>query len=92
MRSRAALLLLAWFTLALGLRLLHYGQAPIHQEAAAVARLSLALERQGWHRLNDQPLLADGSLTARRHGRGACILASLVLPPDPALGALVQSS
>ncbi len=91
MRSRATVaLLLLWFGLVLGLRLLHFGQVPIHQEAAAVARLSTALERQGWQRLEDQPLLADGSLTARRHGRGLCVLASLVLPPDPSLAALVQ--
>ena len=91
-RRAAAALLPFWFVLALGLRLLHFGQMPIHQEAAAVARLSMALERQGWHRLDDQPLLADGSLTARRHGRGPCVLASLVLPSDPSLAALVQSN
>src|SRR4051812_26647044 len=89
--SRAAAFLLAWIALLVGLRLLHYGSLPIRAEAAAPERLAERLGAQGWAPLPPQRLIMDGSLTARRFGRGGCVLALVVLPPDPALLAVVRT-
>jgi hypothetical protein len=85
-------LLLAWIALLVGLRVLHYGGVPIRREAAATASLATRLLAQGWDPISAQRLITDGSLTARRFGRGDCVLALVVLPPDPALLAVVQSA
>ena len=92
MARRLPVLLVPWIGAVVAIRLLHYGSEPVMQEAATTARLAARMEASGWTPLDDQRLITDGSLTARRYRRGACILNLVVLPPDPDLIAVVATA
>jgi hypothetical protein len=72
-----ALLLMLGF----GLKLDRALSQPLAPQAAATESLSRGLVEAGWRPLGETALLADGSFTAQRFQRGACLLEVALLPP-----------